>query len=114
MHLSYYHISLFPNQDPPKTPPTNGSVEDHHPVEDLVNDTTTGKDQPPSETITVKSTELDTPKGRLVVTTTSEGTDLKQVVFEKSDGSASPQKPANQVDIDKAEKICRVTVKPLQ
>lgn len=93
-------------QDPPKTPPAN-NLEDH-PVEDLVNDT---KDQPQ---VTVKSTEFETPKGRLVVTTTSEGTDLKKVVLEKNDGTTPPAQPTNEkVDTEKPEQTFRVTVPTL-
>lgn len=100
-------MCVFIFKDGPKTPLNNNNTNtnhEDHPVEDLVNDT---KDRPP---VTVKSTELETPKGRLVVTTTSEGTDLKKVVIEKNDEAAGAQKPTQVETDEKTESKCRVTV----
>lgn len=69
---------------------------DDHPVEDLVN--------APSE-LKEKSLEINTNKGKLVVTTSSAGTELKNVVLEvKSDKKEPETIKADDVD-DPSKKV---------
>lgn len=74
------------------------NIDDLHPVEDLVN--------APLE-LKEKSLEINTNKGKLVVTTSTTGTELKNVVFEvKSD--KKPTETAKPDDVDDAAKKARV------
>lgn len=76
----------------------NAAPEDNHPVEDLVN--------APTE-LKKKSLEINTNKGKLVVTTSSDGSELKNVVLEvKPDKKETDS--AKSDDVDEAKKINRV------
>lgn len=74
----------------------NESPEDDHPVEDLVNAPTDLKE---------KSLEINTNKGKLVVTTSSDGTELKNVVLEvKPDKKETDGVKSDDVD-DPSKKV---------
>lgn len=55
---------------------------DDQPVEDLVN-------APPSVSVATQTLELNTNKGKLVVTATTDGTQLQSVVLEKKFSAAT-------------------------
>lgn len=57
----------------------------------MVNDeTVAAQTSSKDKTITSKTSEFNTSKGRLVVTTTNEGTDLKSVIIEKPVDDKAP------------------------
>ncbi|KAG4069823.1 hypothetical protein HA402_006838 [Bradysia odoriphaga] len=78
------------SNNPTVTTSVKTSQEDDHPVEDLVNAPTNLKHN---------SLEINTNKGKLVVTTSTTGTELKNVVLE-----VKPDKNADDVD-DPAKKV---------
>lgn len=83
-----------------KTKVINASPEDDHPVEDLVNAPTELKE---------KSLEINTNKGKLVVTTSSDGTELKNVVLEVKPDKKDPDSTAKSDDLDDPAKKVRVS-----
>lgn len=92
--------------DNKKTPSNNStdkigaSPHDDHPVEDLVNEPTEKKE---------KSLEINTNKGKLVVTTSSDGTELHNLVIEvKLDKKETDGVKSDDVD-DPAKKV-RVSI----
>ncbi|XP_037025097.1 zinc transporter 9-like isoform X3 [Bradysia coprophila] len=86
------------SNNPTATTPVKTSPEDDHPVEDLVNAPTDLK---------LSSLEINTNKGKLVVTTSTTGTELKNVVLEvKPDKKEIDSAKADDVD-DPAKKVRR-------
>lgn len=82
--------------NPTNTAPVKNLPEDDHPVEDLVNAPTELKQN---------SLEINTNKGKLVVTTSTDGTELKNVVLEvKTDKKETDSAKSDDVD-DPAKKI---------
>lgn len=84
-----------PNNPADKTK-VNASPQDNRPVEDLVNEPTELKE---------KSLEINTNKGKLVVTTSSDGKELKNVVLEvKADSNEAEGVKSDDVE-DPAIKV---------
>lgn len=77
----------------------DNGISDDQPVEDLVNETKADGSTAGGATAantTTKTSEVNTAKGRLVVTTTNDGTDLKSIIIEKPSGPDGNKTPAGE------------------